>query len=343
VSLYQIKKMLASLKSPQAELSVPNLLERPLGAKSRRDSSGLVLETLFVRIAFAERPSLGQLFRHRYVMAHYLGFAGPVFAAFLVIGPGTHRDSEHMPSVMIGVPAMIYTVWLYVRAMQWLSRGKAGQVRILMTPGLLLGVAVQMAVSLSYPISLGVIAHWSTFRLVLLFASLSLYVEFVTAVILRKAVPRAVAELQAKAARAQVLDPTAAPLAAAEMGVDAVETPAVVPAVLEGVLRVEAQGNHVLVVTEQGRHLLPGPFGAFVARLPSNLGRQVHRSHWVACRAIVRTRRQGRDVIIETVDGARVPVASTKFGALRTWLLAATGRMNADETIHKDGGIHDSK
>jgi hypothetical protein len=48
-------------------------------------------------------------------------------------------------------------------------------------------------------------------------------------------------------------------------------------------------------------------------------------------------------VIIETVDGARVPVASTKFGALRTWLLAATGRMNADETIHKDGGIHDSK
>ena len=111
-----------------------------------------------------------------------------------------------------------------------------------------------------------------------------------------------------------------------------------VPAVLDGVLRVEAQGNHVLVVTDRGRHVLPGPFGALVALLPADMGRQVHRSHWVACRAVLRTRRSGRYVMIETIDGAQVPIASTKFGALRAWLAAATRHAASDPARRAEAG-----
>ena len=343
VLFYQIKKMFTSFKSPMPVLALPKRSGARSDDKVNVAPSEVVLESLFARVAFKHMVDPDDLFRHRYVLANYVGFAGPVFAAFLLIGPGTNRDSEHMPSVLIGVVALICTVWLYVRGMQWLSRGEAGQVHIPLTPGILMGVAVLMAVGFSYTISLGLLGHWSTFRLVLLFAVLSLYVEIVTAVILRKAVPRAVAELRARAARAQTLDLSTPAQAAADVVVVKVEAPVVVPPVLEGVLRLEAQGNHVLVVTERGHHLLPGPFGAMVGRLPPGLGRQVHRSHWVACRAIVRTRRQGRDVIIETVDGAKVPVASTKFGALRTWLLAATERSKADGTAQKHSGMHVQK
>jgi hypothetical protein len=342
VPFYQIKKMFASLKSPLAAPS-PDFPDHPLGAKTEAANGGVVVESLFAKATFATGADLGAVFRHRYLLAHYLGFSGPVFAAFLMIGPGTHRDSEHMPSVMIGLIAMLYAVGLYVRVLRWLSRGRAEPVHIPLTLGLLIGVAALMAVGLSYTMALGLVGLWSPLRLCLLFAVLSLYAEVTVAVILRKAVPRAIIELQARAARERVLSLSVAPAVAQDVGVPEPAVPAAVPAVLEGVLRVEAQGNHVLVVTEKGRHLLPGPFGAFVVRLPTDLGRQVHRSHWVACRAIIRTRRQGRDVIIETVDGAQVPVASTKFGALRTWLLAATGRTKSDETIHKDGGMRVSR
>jgi len=91
-------------------------------------------------------------------------------------------------------------------------------------------------------------------------------------------------------------------------------------AALAAVLRLQADGNYVTVVTERGRMSVPGPFAAVVARMPRGIGRQVHRSHWVARRAVLGDRRVGREVRLQTVDGESVPVSGAQVGAVRAWL-----------------------
>jgi len=313
-----------------------------LGAKREPTPEFLILKTLAACVSLPASIDLGRVFRHRYVLAHYLALAGPVFAAFLVIGPGTHRDSEHMPSVLVGLGTMLWAVGFYVLGVKRLIGRRAGPMEVWLTPGLMLGVAVLMIVGLGYTASLGLLSEWSPLRLAGLFVVLWLYAEVTTAIVLRKAVPRAVADLLARAAPVQAL---AAQAQGAEDAVPEAAEPGSgeVPDVLQGVLRLEAQGNHVLVVTERGRHLLPGPFGAMVARMPDDLGRQVHRSHWVACKAVLRTRRAGRDVFVETLDGAQVPVASSKYAKLRDWLVTATEHVRSDGAMAGGSGAQASK
>ena len=333
--------MSAFARSPEVVLSLPAFPEGAPQAQRKAPTRPFALELPGARVTFTAGGDLGLVFWHRYLLIYYLGYAGPVFPAFLLIGPRTSRDSEHMPSVMVGIVAMLFTLELYVRALRWWGTRKAALSEVMqtisLTPGMLIGVAVLMAVSLVYGLVQGELWGWTTTRYSLLYATLVIYAHVVAAVILRKVVPRAVGELHLRAARFRAAALVDVQRAAASEEKTKAEPEDPVPAVLQGVLRLEAQGNHVLVVTERGRHLLPGPFGAMVARLPPDLGRQVHRSHWVACRAVLGTQRQGRDVVIETVDGARVPVASSKFGTLRGWLAAAGRHRSAAAEAGQSG------
>jgi|GEM_PF-2624299 len=307
-----------------------HVVTRPTGHHEPRAVAarrGLSMGLVTGRMDFPGEDVASRVFRHRYVLLHYIGLSGPVFASFLFFAHETGPQTLQMPAVLLGLVAMFGVVAAYVAGMCWMLARAGRAARIWLSPGLLLGVAALMGVALTLGPSLGFEGEWETVRkwpfenVVALFLFLAVYVELAAAMVLRGPARRALAEMRAK--------PVPGPDEPADVA-EETETPEVANAVREtalsaltGVLRLEAQGNHVLVVTERGRHLLPGPFGAMVERLPTEMGKRVHRSHWVACSAVLRARRLGRDVVIETVDGARVPVASTQYGNLRGWLVEA--------------------
>lgn len=299
------------------------------GEAERRAGGQVTVVALGGKAAFSGSDALSQVFRHRYLLANYLGFSLPIFALFLIFGPTEGPNILRMPLVLLGLVAMLCVIGVYIWLVRLLLSRRVRQMEIPLTPGLLIGVCILLGVTITAGHLTGGADAWTPLRTITLFFVVAVYVEMAAAFILGGPVRRAVARLQmdarqAEAARAAGL-PATPKVAEPEPPADGAN-----PSLLAGVLRLEAQGNHVLVVTERGRHLVPGPFGAMVARLPAELGRQVHRSHWVAASAVQRARRSGRDVVIETLDGARVPVASTQYGRLRDWLAQASADFARD-------------
>jgi len=74
-------------------------------------------------------------------------------------------------------------------------------------------------------------------------------------------------------------------------------------------VRIEAQDHYLLVVTRAGQATILMRMSDAEALLPPDLGLRVHRSHWVAHDAVRGRLRDGDRVLIETADGARLPVS----------------------------------
>lgn len=90
------------------------------------------------------------------------------------------------------------------------------------------------------------------------------------------------------------------------------------------VLHMQAQGNYVVIHSDSGTHQVPGPFSALVAQLPDGLGALVHRSEWVASRAVTSARRERRSTLLGLSTGQTVRVAATRTGPMRDWLASLT-------------------
>ncbi len=73
-------------------------------------------------------------------------------------------------------------------------------------------------------------------------------------------------------------------------------------------IRLAAQDHYVEVVTEGGRTLLPMRFRDAIAETAPETGAQVHRSHWVALRAISGRCRINDKSGLRLSDGSFVPV-----------------------------------
>lgn len=81
-------------------------------------------------------------------------------------------------------------------------------------------------------------------------------------------------------------------------------------------LRIESQDHYLLVVTTAGRAMILMRMGDAVAELAAADGMQVHRSHWVARRAMRGLRRDnGRLWLL--VEGEDVPVSRANQAAIR--------------------------
>ncbi|MEM7276769.1 MAG: LytTR family DNA-binding domain-containing protein [Pseudomonadota bacterium] len=78
------------------------------------------------------------------------------------------------------------------------------------------------------------------------------------------------------------------------------------------VLALEAQEHYVNVRTDQGNELIYTRLSDAVQQMPTELGTQVHRSWWVADRAVVSAHRATRRYRLQLGDGTQVPV-SDKF------------------------------
>lgn len=88
----------------------------------------------------------------------------------------------------------------------------------------------------------------------------------------------------------------------------------------DAILRLSAQGNYVRVITDTTEALVPGPLSDLVATLPEGLGALVHRSDWIATRAVAATTREGRNTALLLTDGSAVRVASSREALIRDWL-----------------------
>lgn len=96
------------------------------------------------------------------------------------------------------------------------------------------------------------------------------------------------------------------------------------------VLHIEAQGNYVRIVTDAGQYDVPGPFAALLGQMPHDLGLRVHRSHWVARRAVTGHRRKARELVLTLSYGGKANVALPRQTEIMDWLDRTRNTEDAD-------------
>lgn len=287
----------------------------------------IVVRLIGLRTGFRSADEMLRALRHRYVMVYYAGLA--VLLCGMVYGLSSieARTDLVISSLVLGLVALHLVVMVYLRvAAAVLARFRKGAA-IWITPALVLGtVAMKRVVELAQSI-MGVPTDWSDGWRISIWVLCFVLVEAAAAVIFSGPVPRAVAALRASEERLAVDEDAGLPLQAQKLVVD--ETVDQMPGPLQvGSLRVplaqvqrlEANGNYVLIVTAKKQHLVPGPFAAVASKMPELLGRRVHRSHWVAATAVQRLVKSGRDLWIEAVGDAVIPVGTSMQESVTDWL-----------------------
>jgi hypothetical protein len=79
----------------------------------------------------------------------------------------------------------------------------------------------------------------------------------------------------------------------------------------------QAEDHYVRVVTDKGSALIRYRFSDALHEVRNVEGVQVHRSHWVALRAINRVRSEGKGYTLCLHNGSEVPVSRSNLGVLR--------------------------
>lgn len=286
-------------------------------------------------------------FRHRYVLAHYMALSLAALISVYALGLTDVRLGVSYPAILVGLVAALMAGWAYLAAalaVMALLRGTSARrrVTIWLEPALLVAaVAAVQTLGLSLT-AMADLEGWSPRGFLAMTAFCFVGFGLAVAYLLERAIPRSVVRLRMDRVRAApgpeavgVAVPAADPPGGTEgIGESAVQAGATEEAATEreaeegpadagifaSVLRLEANRNYVTVVTERGRTMVPGPFSDVVARMPKGAGRQVHRSHWVARRAVVGDQRVGRDFLLKTADGETVPVSPAKVLQVRAWL-----------------------
>jgi hypothetical protein len=87
-------------------------------------------------------------------------------------------------------------------------------------------------------------------------------------------------------------------------------------------LSIMTEDHYLRVTTDRGSDLVLYRLSDAVAELDASLGLQVHRSHWVARRAVERVERDGHRIRLVLKTGERIPVSRTYQRQLRRagWL-----------------------
>ena len=83
-------------------------------------------------------------------------------------------------------------------------------------------------------------------------------------------------------------------------------------------LHLRMQDHYVEVHTAAGRELLLLRFRDALREVESVNGLQVHRSHWVARKAVAGVERRGGRIALRLVNGSRVPVSRSFAPELRS-------------------------
>lgn len=268
----------------------------------------VTLRFLAGQATFCTPTQVVRVARHRYVLGYFV--LGICMAAFLhAIFYADGKAALEFPISGISVFVFVALSILYMRLWVWLS-GKADHVTVWMSPGLLLAACAAHLVS---EFLHDVVRSHGTFDMPLwvLFGGIYVLAEGVMAAATRSLIPRAQRALRTERDV----------LAIMSQGDDRpVLTFGITRIDCADILRVEANGNDVQIVTEQKRHIVPGPFATVLDQLPKGAGYRVHRSHWVAAAAVRGLERGDRGLRLRTVQGDLVPVSKGLSCDLEVWL-----------------------
>jgi DNA-binding LytR/AlgR family response regulator len=315
----------------------------------------LELRLLGGGLLFRDLPEFRRALRHRYVLANFAGLTVPAIVLLYALDSTRMPIDLQVPAVVVGLVAAQTLILVYLSAAVWLTRlfyKDLRVIRIWITPGLLLGAAGMLGTVHVMHQALDVAQDWTEVRSRLVPFLCVLYLELAANFVFRGPMPRALANLRggenpfAYLDNGLTRDGDAA--AASDEAVTEREKPAkdgesllrigINPA---DILRLEASGNYVTVVTGFGRQLVPGPFSAVVAQMPKSMGRQVQRSHWVALAGVEGVKRQGRELVLQMACGALVPVSAALKSEVQAWL-ASQGKAGrpalADASARRTGG-----
>lgn len=282
----------------------------------------IALDLLSLGRLHLARGEAGRIVWHRYMLLVYLVIL-PVLM-LLDTNPQVHGQAAEIrgPIYMAAMAATMLTIGGVIEL-----AFRSGIRRLHLTPVLAVAnlaafAAAEVTSRLLLP------AHprgWA--EMLLVYGFYCAMAEIVATVVLHNVLPTAIGELRGRPiTRLAETDPALWPLPAAPC-----ETAAVTGA--EGRLdldgkslpfaalqHLQAYGNYVLMQSRTGKELVAGPLVRLVAQIPAPLGRQVHRSHWVAATALRGWGLSGRDIVLYLADGATVPVAKTRRAEVRAWI-----------------------
>lgn len=306
------------------------------GGRAGRTEPALELRLLAGGMLFRNMDEFRRALRHRYVLANFAGLAVPAIVLLFALDSTRMPIDLQVPAVVVGLVAAQVLLIAYVAAIAWLARMTRREIRIIriwVTPGLMLGAAGLLATVHIMHQALGVQQDWTEVRSKLIPFFCWIYLEFAANHVFRKPMPRALANLRGGVNLFVDLPEGQSghgdPVANVSEAMTDEDVPlqrgdllfrlGIAPA---DILRLEASGNYVTVVTRAGRQLVPGPFSAVVAQMPPALGRQVQRSHWVAATGVEGVKKQGRDIWLQMACGASVPVSAAMKSEVQSWLHA---------------------
>jgi hypothetical protein len=83
------------------------------------------------------------------------------------------------------------------------------------------------------------------------------------------------------------------------------------PPLKADIVAIEAQEHYIRISTDNDTRMVLHRFSDAVRHLPDSLGMQVHRSHWVADKAVRGLVVKGQRMQVELSNGTRVPVSRT--------------------------------
>lgn len=253
---------------------------------------------------------LNRLMAHRYVLAHYvvailLFTVLQVRADLALLTPGVRfiLSVSFLLVMLLGLGLGLFLAERFVRPL-------GGFVRVPLSAILLASSAAGLLATHGMVLVLAPALGATVWQLLVLWAFFYVAVEAATHLVMYLAVPRAAGELRSRQAGAPALVAGRLHLAGEVIELDAL-------------LWIRAEGNYVTVATQEGRKMLPGPFGAVVALLSVSVGVRIGRSHWVAARAVRSGRRTPGGLVIALRDGTELPVAQARRKAVEAWLAEA--------------------
>lgn len=274
-------------------------------------------EGLHVRLINGEtlrlrRFEIGRVLMHRYLVATYL-----VIAMILTFAdPSAQQVSAplRMRSVVYGI-GMISTVFCLGAICTIAEMVRGGRGRPVEIHGsVVMFVTSILALAATQVVAIAVVPTHVVQMKVFLILAVFYYV--LTEVLIQLAVwlllDRILAEIRARPEDAGTPVAEGEALAQLQAGGRVFEAAAV--------LHLEARGNYVAIHSDSGVTEVPGPFGALLDQMPDGLGLRIHRSHWVARRAITGQRKVGRDVLVDLSHGGSAPVAIPRQREVLDWL-----------------------
>lgn len=86
------------------------------------------------------------------------------------------------------------------------------------------------------------------------------------------------------------------------------------------ILRIEAADHYIYIHFINGeQRMMRQTIGTFAKLMPAELGRMVHRSHWISAQAVQRVLRNSNSAEVQLKNGVRIPVARGRIREVIGW------------------------